>query len=52
MKRMSWSTGSDGCKCRRNICKALAIGDKATMEFDGDKIVITAPKSFEGDQPA
>jgi putative ABC transport system ATP-binding protein len=36
----------------KEYLQALAIGDKATMEFDGDKIVITKPKSLEGDQSA
>ncbi|MFD0671970.1 ATP-binding cassette domain-containing protein [Cohnella sp. GCM10027633] len=36
----------------KEYLKALAIGDKATMEFDGDKIVITAPKTLEGEETA
>lgn len=33
----------------KEYLKQLEIGDKATMEFDGDKIVIRAPKSNEGE---
>ncbi len=36
----------------KEYLKALEIGDKATMEFDGDKIVITAPKNLEGEESA
>ncbi|WP_372663187.1 ATP-binding cassette domain-containing protein [Cohnella sp.] len=36
----------------KEYLQALSIGDKASMEFDGDKIVITKPKSLEGDQSA
>ena len=36
----------------KEYLKALDIGDKATMEFDGDKIVITAPKNLEGEESA
>ncbi|MFC5467200.1 ABC transporter ATP-binding protein [Cohnella suwonensis] len=36
----------------KEYLSALSIGDKASMEFDGDKIVITKPKSLEGDQSA
>lgn len=33
----------------KEYLKQLDIGDKATMEFDGDKIVIRGPKSNEGE---
>jgi len=36
----------------KEYLKALEIGDKATMEFDGDKIIITAPKTLEGEESA
>jgi len=36
----------------KEYLSALSIGDKATMEFDGDKIVITKPKSLEEDETA
>ncbi|WP_027088391.1 ATP-binding cassette domain-containing protein [Cohnella panacarvi] len=36
----------------KEYLKALEIGDKATMEFDGDKIIITAPKTLEGEETA
>ncbi|KIL35430.1 ABC transporter [Cohnella kolymensis] len=36
----------------KEYLQALTIGDKATMEFDGDKIVITKPKSLEGEESA
>jgi len=32
----------------KDYLTALGIRDKATMEFDGERIVITAPKSLEG----
>jgi len=32
----------------KDYLTALGIKDKATMEFDGQRIVITAPKSLEG----
>jgi putative ABC transport system ATP-binding protein len=34
----------------KEYLKALAIGDKASMEIDGDKIVIRAPKQIEGEE--
>jgi len=34
----------------KEYLSALSIGDKATMEFDGDKIVITKPKSLEEEE--
>jgi len=36
----------------KEYLQALSIGDKASMEMDGDKIVIRAPKSLEGEEPA
>jgi len=36
----------------KEYLQALAIGDKASMEIDGDKIVIRAPKSLEGEETA
>lgn len=33
----------------KEYLEAVGIGGRASMEFDGDKIVITAPKSLEGD---
>lgn len=36
----------------KEYLQALEIGDKATMEFDGEKIVIKSPNSIEGDQSA
>jgi len=32
----------------RNYLNALQITDKASMEFDGERIIITQPKSLEG----
>jgi len=36
----------------KEYLQQLAIGDKASMEIDGDKIVIRAPKSLEGEETA
>jgi putative ABC transport system ATP-binding protein len=36
----------------KEYLQALSIGDKASMEMDGDKIVIRAPKQMEGEEPA
>ncbi|MFC5703528.1 ABC transporter ATP-binding protein [Cohnella faecalis] len=36
----------------KEYLKALEIGDKASMEFDGDTITIRAPKSLEGEESA
>jgi ABC-type lipoprotein export system ATPase subunit len=36
----------------KEYLQALAIRDKATLEMDGDKIVIRAPKSLEGEETA
>nr|WP_255570130.1 ATP-binding cassette domain-containing protein [Cohnella sp. CFH 77786] len=36
----------------KEYLQALSIGDKATMEIDGDKIVIRAPKQTEGEETA
>jgi len=33
----------------REYLQALRIGDKATLEFDGEKILIKPPKSMEGE---
>ncbi|MBB6729583.1 ABC transporter ATP-binding protein [Cohnella zeiphila] len=33
----------------KEYLQALQIGDKASMEFDGEKILIRAPKSLEGE---
>ncbi|GIO85226.1 ABC transporter ATP-binding protein [Paenibacillus faecis] len=34
----------------KEYLEAVGIGGRASMEFDGEKIVITAPKSLEGDK--
>ncbi|MCM3698456.1 ABC transporter ATP-binding protein [Paenibacillus macerans] len=34
----------------KEYLEAVGIGGRASMEFDGEKIIITAPKSLEGDQ--
>jgi putative ABC transport system ATP-binding protein len=34
----------------KEYLQALSIGDKASMEIDGDKIVIRAPKPLEGEE--
>ncbi|MFD3258538.1 ABC transporter ATP-binding protein [Paenibacillus lentus] len=34
----------------KEYLEAVGIGGRASMEFDGDKIVITAPKPLEGDK--
>ncbi|WP_460323315.1 ABC transporter ATP-binding protein [Paenibacillus sp. YSY-4.3] len=34
----------------KEYLEAVGIGGRASMEFDGDKIVITAPKPIEGDK--
>ncbi|MFD0869685.1 ABC transporter ATP-binding protein [Paenibacillus residui] len=34
----------------KTFLEALNIGNKASMEFDGEKIIIKPPKSLEGDQ--
>jgi putative ABC transport system ATP-binding protein len=36
----------------KEYLQALSIGDKASMEIDGDKIVIRAPKQLEGEETA
>jgi ABC-type lipoprotein export system ATPase subunit len=36
----------------KEYLQALSIGDKASMEIDGDKIVIRKPKSLEGEETA
>lgn len=36
----------------KEYLQALEIADKASMEMDGDKIVIRAPKSLEGEETA
>jgi hypothetical protein len=33
----------------KEYLQALQIGDKATLEFDGEKILIRAPKTMEGE---
>jgi len=33
----------------REYLQALGIGDKATLEFDGEKILIKSPKTMEGE---
>lgn len=34
----------------KEYLEAVGIGGRASMEFDGEKIVITAPKTLEGDK--
>jgi ABC-type lipoprotein export system ATPase subunit len=36
----------------KEFLQALSIGDKASMELEGDKIIIRAPKSLEGEETA
>ncbi|MDU5946584.1 MAG: ABC transporter ATP-binding protein, partial [Paenibacillus macerans] len=34
----------------KEYLEAVGIGGRASMEFDGEKIIITAPKALEGDR--